>query len=105
MKNKLCPNRVACHDYGNNNCDGCAVGKKITSLQRKNKTLLSMIETDRAEKEALAEKYQALMASAINDNDPELGHSNCDRLLCELLMELGYDGVVKAYEEQTRYFS
>lgn len=105
MKNKLCPNRVACHDYGNNNCDGCAVGKKIISLHRKNKTLLSTLETDRAEHKALAEKYQALMASVINNDDPELGHSNCDRLLCELLVELGFDGVVETYEEQIRYFA
>lgn len=39
MKNRSCPNRIACHDYDASNCEGCAVGNLIIKLKKKIKGL------------------------------------------------------------------
>ena len=51
MKNRSCPNRIACHDYDASNCEGCSVGnliikqkKKIKGLQAENANLNEMLD-------------------------------------------------------------
>ena len=39
MKNRGCPNRIACYDYDASNCEGCAVGNLIIKLKKKIKGL------------------------------------------------------------------
>lgn len=35
MKNRSCPDRIACFDYDADNCEGCPTGEYICKLQKK----------------------------------------------------------------------
>ena len=37
--------------------------------------------------------------------DPEMSHIKADRLMCELLTELGYGEAVKIFEEMEKWYS
>lgn len=39
MKNKSCPDKIACWYYEVSNCEGCEIGEKIARLARQNKKL------------------------------------------------------------------
>ena len=39
------------------------------------------------------------------DDDWEISHSEADRIVCELLMDLGYDDFVVEYEKVPKWFA
>lgn len=42
---------------------------------------------------------------AIDNDDPEMGHLEGDKILCEFLVSLGYKEVVDAWEELDKWYS
>ena len=40
-----------------------------------------------------------------NKGDFEVIHSECENILCDLLVQLGFDKVVKEYNKQEKYYS
>lgn len=52
----------------------------------------------------LKEKYKQKMQNALS-NDEEVGHSNCDEVLEELLEEIGFDEVLKLYRSQRKWYA
>lgn len=55
--------------------------------------------------EDLKEKYVIKMQEAINNNDEETGHMNCDDILCDLLNELGFNEIIDIYNMQDKWFA
>lgn len=53
--------------------------------------------------EAIKERYEEKMRAALDNTDPESGHAACDKVLCELLTELGFKTVVEIYELQIKW--
>lgn len=41
----------------------------------------------------------------IGEYDPEEAHVKADNLLCELLMELGYESIVLSYKEVRKWYA
>lgn len=39
------------------------------------------------------------------DKDVEIAHSKADNVLCELLMELGYEDIITAYKDVPKWYS
>lgn len=44
MKNRSCPDKIACWDYDAGNCEGCAVGNLILRQKKSIKRLKSELE-------------------------------------------------------------
>lgn len=63
MKNRNCPNKDACWDYGANNCEGCALGEKFTQQARKIKNLKVELAAMRL--------VAAMLANELNMTDAE----------------------------------
>ena len=62
-----------------------------------------MIKPD---KKLLNEYVKALEAVLLNpDGDTETDHALADALMCELLIELGYKPVVKAYYKIDKWYA
>ena len=53
----------------------------------------------------LKEKYKDLMLRAINNWDIQVGHIDCDGVLVDLLLELGFDEIVELYQSQDKWFA
>lgn len=53
----------------------------------------------------LLEKYKKAMTEAIDQGDVEVGHGNCDDVLCELVRELGFEDVVEIYNTQNKWYA
>ncbi len=53
----------------------------------------------------LLEKYKKAMTEAIDQGDVEVGHGNCDDVLCELVRELGFGDVVEIYNTQNKWYA
>lgn len=65
MKNKSCPDKIACWDYDAGNCDGCAVGDLILRQKKRIKRLKSEIDSLIAEREDY--KHRAEVAEKAED--------------------------------------
>ena len=52
----------------------------------------------------LLEIYKQKMADCIR-RDPEEGHELCDDVLCDLLIELGFDEIVEIYDKQDKWYA
>lgn len=39
------------------------------------------------------------------DTDEEIAHSRADDILCDLLISLGYSGVIEEYEKITKWYA
>lgn len=50
------------------------------------------------------EKYKQKMKEAINNGDTLLGHVECDKVLCEFLVEIGYKEIVDIYDGQEKHY-
>ena len=50
-------------------------------------------------------KIVAELVAIKNNDDPEVGHMKADGVLCALLVDLGYDDVVGAYEEIRKWYA
>ena len=55
--------------------------------------------------EELLISYGNRMVFLIGTNDPETAHYQADELLCELLTELGYAGVVSRYRSVEKWYA
>jgi len=53
----------------------------------------------------LQQKYVKLLEEQHPNNDYESAHSNADGLLCDLLLELGYDEVVEAWDGVGKWYA
>jgi hypothetical protein len=53
----------------------------------------------------LAEKAKADLQYQIDNYNIEVAHENADRLLCEFLKEIGFDEVVKVYNNVTKWYA
>jgi hypothetical protein len=53
----------------------------------------------------LQNKYLRKLGAAQKDDDTESAHCDADGLLCDLLIELGYDKVVAAYQEIEKWYA
>ena len=40
-----------------------------------------------------------------NGNDPEEAHSKMDKLLCDLLISLGYEDGIKIFKDTKKYYA
>lgn len=56
------------------------------------------------DKAKLIEKYKTLMETEVLEGDIEAAHPNADGLLCKLLTELGYEEVVKVYDNVDKWY-
>lgn len=45
------------------------------------------------------------MREEISNGDTEIAHSRADYILCELLKTLGYDELVKLYDEVPKWYA
>lgn len=53
-----------------------------------------------------SEEFEAEMQIISDQNmDPELTHMAMDKLMCDILKELGYDKGVEIFEWTTKYYS
>lgn len=50
------------------------------------------------------EEFAARMRAIANDSDTEAAHSKADRLLCEVLVSLGYEDGVEVFELMDRWY-
>lgn len=57
------------------------------------------------QREKLSEKYVKEMEECIQNGDTEDAHSSADALLCELLVECGFEDVVKKYREVEKWYA
>ncbi len=58
------------------------------------------------EDERVSEVLRKLHSLAtISENDVLEAHIDADNVLCELLIELGYENIVKAYKEVHKWYS
>lgn len=55
-------------------------------------------------KQEILEKYKQKMKEAINNGDTLWGHVECDKVLCEFIVEIGYKEIVDIYDEQEKYY-
>lgn len=53
----------------------------------------------------LLQTYIKKMENAINNDDFEDGHWQCDYVLCDLLAELGCGKIVEIYDKQGKWYS
>ena len=53
----------------------------------------------------LQERYIRHMQSQISTGDTEVQHSNADKLLCKLLIELGFDKLVEIYNQVEKWYA
>jgi hypothetical protein len=53
----------------------------------------------------LQQKYVKLLEEQYRNDDYESAHSNADDLLCDLLLELGYDEVVEAWDGVGKWYA
>ena len=53
----------------------------------------------------LLNAYKRKMMDALDDGDEEIGHIECDGVLCDLLNELGFGEIVEIYERQEKWYS
>lgn len=58
MKNRSCPDKIACWDYDANNCEDCAVGNLILRQKKSIKRLKSELE-----------KYKRALSKVIKDRN------------------------------------
>lgn len=49
--------------------------------------------------------YIQKMKEAVNNSDIEEGHFECDKILCEFLIDLGFNEIVEIYEIQKKWYS
>lgn len=49
--------------------------------------------------------YLSLMQELADCSEPEHAHSKADKLLCELLTDLGYGNIVNAYEKVEKWYA
>ena len=52
----------------------------------------------------ILEKYKQKMKEAINNGDSLWGHIECDNVLREFLVEIGYKEIVDIYDKQEKYY-
>jgi hypothetical protein len=45
------------------------------------------------------------MKELINSGDTEHAHSEADKILCEVLRELGYNDLIDAYEQVDKWYA
>ena len=57
------------------------------------------------DKKDRVERYVRKLSECMLSNDTEANHSNADTLLTDLLIELGYDDVVDAYEMIEKWYA
>jgi len=50
-------------------------------------------------------EFQLKMQDCANLSDPEAGHSNADKLMCEVLSELGYKEGVDIFNNMLKWYS
>lgn len=55
--------------------------------------------------EAAAQKALERLRTADNPGDPEAAHSDADDALCDLLIALGYEDVVKAWHRIEKWYA
>jgi predicted GNAT family N-acyltransferase len=55
--------------------------------------------------EELSEEFISKMLELAEDPDKESAHIEADYHLCQLLVKLGYEDVVKAYEKITKWYA
>ena len=53
----------------------------------------------------LLDAYKRKMMDALDDGDEEIGHIECDGVLCDLLNELGFGEIVEIYERQEKWYA
>ena len=54
--------------------------------------------------EPFAEELEALRKLA-NDTDIEVAHIKADDILCRILLDLGYDEIVEAYDAVDKWYA
>lgn len=53
----------------------------------------------------LLQTYIKKMENAIDNDCIDLGHLQCDNVLCDLLEELGYGKIVEIYDNQGKWYA
>jgi hypothetical protein len=61
------------------------------------------MEKDMTEAEAIEEMEKVIRK--FNEDDPEVGHSQADDILCRFLMDLGYTDLVACYDKVEKWYS
>ena len=56
-------------------------------------------------KKQLIDKYLAKLEEIQKNKDVEVRHVREDDLLCDLLIELGFEDLVELYESSTKWYS
>ena len=56
-------------------------------------------------KEKLVKKYIDELEKQVKNSDTEEAHAIVDALLCDLLSELGYQKIVKAYKKIDKWYA
>lgn len=50
-------------------------------------------------------KYEDAMRQQINNDDPEAAHYIADDILCDVLIELGYENLVDLFYEVPKWYA
>lgn len=56
-------------------------------------------------KKQLMDKYLAKLEEIQKNGDVEVRHGREDDLLCDLLIELGFEDIVELYKSSTKWYS
>ena len=91
MRNRSCPNRVACFDYNANNCEECPVGDLITKQKKKIKRLqeekdVSREKLIRAVRD-VAERIKTAFYCEFEELIPSIMADKIDEIVKEVLNE------------------
>lgn len=69
MKNRSCPDKIACWDYDANNCEGCAVGDLILQQKKTIKHLKSELKRYKRALYNISGRYERKWGFSKNEVD------------------------------------